>query len=143
MAEPLTALRTHEGLLSGVDTLVLPQVAQIVEVAATVPTLVPPLDFNLLFHRPPCPADAGTGPCSCATLVLAPFAPPGVIAAVSHGGCSRAGGLQGLESLGISRVRVYQFDMFLQEHRVRAEGSTQGADIGVAGELLAWKHKPT
>lgn len=104
MAEPLTALWTHERLFSGVDTLVLPQVAKVVKMAATVPALIPPLNFNLLFSSPTSPTDAGTSPHSRTTLVLPPSTPPGVTTAIYHGGCSGASGLQCLESLGISRV---------------------------------------
>jgi len=129
VAEPLAALRTHEGLLPGVDAPVLPQVAQIVEVAAAVGALVPALDFNLLLHRGAYLPEAG--PDSVVLVLIPAAAPPGPVV---RGGRGR---LQDLEDLGAGGVRVYQLDVLLQEQGVGAEGSAQRADVGVAGELLA------
>jgi len=41
--------------------------------------------------------------------------------------------VQGLRS---RHVGVYQFEVFLQEHGVRAKGSTQRANVVVARKLL-------
>lgn len=136
MAKPLPALRTHEGFLAGVDPLVLPQVTKVVKMAAAVPTLVPALDFYLLLQLAPSPPDPDTG--SGPVFVLISLRPPGLsataAAAVPHTGCSGGSGLQGLQGLSTGRVRVYQFNVFLQEQGVGTEGSTQRADVGVRGE---------
>lgn len=83
VAEALPALRAHEGLLPGVDALVLPQVAQVVEVAAAFATLIAPLYLPL--PRPARPRPPVRSP-----------APPGVAAALPQWGRRTGGGLQGV-----------------------------------------------
>lgn len=140
VSEPLPALRTDERLLARVDALVLPQVAQVVKVAPAVRALVTPVGFHL-----PRPADADASAearadgCPRATQVLHAHAPSRVGAALAQGGHGRGGGLKGLQGLGAGRVCVHQSKVLLQEQGVGTEGLTQGADVGVAGELLTWK----
>lgn len=61
VAKPLATFRTGERFLSGVDALVLPQVAQVVKMAAAVPALVTALRFDLLLHAGT-PAGSGAEP---------------------------------------------------------------------------------
>lgn len=129
VAESLPALRTHKRFLSGVNALVLPKVAEIVKMAATVPTFIPTLNFNLLFQRS---THADTRTWSRAVLAISSHR----ISPICHGESSRRGALQGLEGSGFIRVGVYQFDVFFQEHGAGTEGSTQRADVGVAGKRL-------
>lgn len=115
MAEALPTLGTGEGLLPGMDALVLPQVAQVVKMAAAVPALVASLDFDLLLR------DLARS----TSLIGTPSIAPGLAIAIHHGsGSGGARGAQGLEGVSLSGVRVDQFDVFLEEHSVGAEGST-------------------
>lgn len=98
VSEALTTLRTHEGFLPSVDPLVLPQVSQVVKVASTVPTRVPPIHLHLPPHRP-CHF---TSPTSCSSLNLSPSASPGLSAALWDRRDGRTGRLQ-----GFSRVQMY------------------------------------
>lgn len=121
VTETLSALGTNEGLLAGVDALVLPQVSQIVEMPATVATLVAALHFLL----PRAPA-SGSFRASLSSPRLAR------VALSARGRTAR-------RRLQSTLLVVHQLDVFLQERRIRAKGSTEGADEGVRGELLTWK----
>lgn len=138
MAEPLATLGTHKGLLARVDALMLPQVAQVVKVAAAVPALVAPLQLVLLLKWSTSSSGTSASParysCSSSTILLLSSSTPGL---------SAAGGLQGATNLLLlflllssssSRVWVDQLEVLLQEHSVWAEGPTKGADVGVTAD---------
>lgn len=121
--ETLSALGANEGLLAGVDALVLPQVAQIVEMTPAVAALISALHFLL-----PCtPANRSF----CASQSSARLAR----VTLSARGRTARGRLQS------ALVVMHEFDVLLQERGVRAKGSTEGADEGVRGELLTWKRR--
>lgn len=121
VTETLSALGTNEGLLAGVDALVLPQVSQIVEMPATVAALVAALHFLL-----PCAPASGPFRASLSSSRLARVALP-------------ARGRTARRRLQSALLVMHQLDVFLQERGVRAKRSTEGADEGVRGELLTWK----
>lgn len=132
VTEPLPTLGAGERLLPGVDALVLPQVAQVVKMAAAVPALIAPLNFDLLLRDL-----AGS-----TSLIGTPSPAPGLTVAIYHdSGSGGEGGAQGLEGLSLGGVRVDQLDVFLEERSVRAEGSAQRADIGGTLELRPCKHR--
>lgn len=130
MAESLPTLGTGKRLLPGVDALVLPQIAQVVKVAAAVAALVASLDFDLLPYNL-----AGS-----TSVVGTPSTAAGLTIAIYHGGAGRA---QGLEGVSLGCIRVDQFDVFLEERSVGAESSTQRADVRGALELRPYKHNTT
>lgn len=110
MAEALSALGAGKGLLPGVDALVLPQVAQVVEPAAAVPALVASLHLGLLPRQVARGSSLlGAGP----TPTLRP----------RSGGGARGG--QALEGVGLGRVQVDQLEVLLEEGAVRTEGPAQ------------------
>lgn len=80
MAESLPTLGTGKRLLPGVDALVLPQIAQVVEVAAAVAALVASFDFDLLPYNL-----AGS-----TSVVGTPSTAAGLTVAIDHGGAGRA-----------------------------------------------------
>lgn len=114
VAESLPTFRAHERLFARVDASVLPQVAQVVEATAAVPALV--ATFYLLL--------------SSLGLARARFSPHLCLAALPA--TRRGAGLSRLRAL----VSVDQLHVLLQERRVRAEGSTEGADEGRGGKVL-------
>lgn len=121
VAETLSALRANEGLLTGVDALVLPQVAQIVEMTPTVATLIAALYFPL-----PCTPANRSFWASQSSPRLARVALP-------------ARGRTARRRLQSALVVMHELDVFLQERGVRAKSSTEGANEGLRGELLTWK----
>lgn len=129
VAEALATLGTGEGLFPGVDALVLPQVAQVVEMAAAVSALVATLHLDLLLR---CLAGG-------ASLLGSPSTAPGL--AIHHGAGGGAGGAQGLKGGGLGGVRVDQLDVLLEEGGVGAEGPTQRADVGGALDLGPCRHR--
>lgn len=112
VSESLSTFRTHEWLFARVDTPVLPQVAQVIEAAATVSAFV--ATFHLLLT-----SLGFTRACLPPHLSLAAL--------------TTTGRRAGLSSLSIS---VHQLHVLLQERRIRAESSTKGADEGRGREVL-------
>lgn len=112
--ESLTAFRAHKRLFTRVDAPVLPQVAQVVEAAAAVSALV--ATFHLLL--------------TSLGFARACLPPQLSLAALTSTG--RGAGLSSLSAL----FSVHQLHVLLQERRVRAEGSTEGADEGRGREVL-------
>lgn len=121
VAEALSTLRANERLLPRMDALVLPQVAQIVEVPATVSTLVAPRP--LLLSR---------SPSRCSLL---PFAFPGAHTGLTQR-CRRAGRRR--QRLGVA-VHVHQLQVLLQKQGIGTEGSAERAEVSMSRKLLTWR----